>query len=413
MKPLRLPAPEERVWKLWLPCVHYAAGFYLLMFALYTHTLYVLFYNFPADFSAYFRAAHIALTAPANLYNDAFYASQFRGSSIVIPYIYPPTFLLVLWPFAFLSYATAYYVWIALNLVASFVLCKKIRTLCEQNNIEKYKSLLASMAVGIAVWGYVLIIGQTSIIMTMAIVLFLLGWQNKQYKAGAFWLAAALCLKPHFFIPLLFFMAGNKQYKFLGYCLMWGAVFVGLSMLIVGYQPYLEYITRITAQQTQVNEYVSNFKGMINVRGILTSLLTADDRDWIARVALILYAGVMVVCFFIGRMQLSTTILFPLVLSLSWFFSPWLHIQDCYCLLPAAVLMLSHLTQRHKTYWLLPSYLLIAVFTVCAPIPIFTPYALGKDPYWFYRTCLILLMGLAAYITSCELRMARKPGSSA
>src|SRR5262249_35659908 len=63
-----------------------------------------------ADFLPLWTGAHLAITAPERLY-DFRYVTELQGSPQLRPFIYPPSALIVLWPFALLPTGVAFVVW--------------------------------------------------------------------------------------------------------------------------------------------------------------------------------------------------------------------------------------------------------------------------------------------------------------
>ncbi|HLG63089.1 MAG TPA: glycosyltransferase family 87 protein [Ktedonosporobacter sp.] len=384
---------RDRVWDTELPYIHYAFSMCASLMA-----TYLLFgnsvYQPDFDFLAYFRASHIIFIDPDKLYDVSAYPVH---SHIVhfLPYINPPTFLLILCPLAFFSYPVAYGIWMMFNIAVSILLIKKIRALSELIGIQKYKNLFGSLTMGLPLWVNILLQGQASIVITAAITIFLLYLQNRQEKFGAFWFSVALCIKPHLFLPLLCFFAGYRRYRLLAYIFLWTLFFTWLSILLVGYHAWVDFFLQIAALNAHLTERAAACVYMINLRGVFSYFLGLRYETLITYVSFLGYSLIMLASWLIGNYGSTRLVLcqetLPLALSLSFFFSPWLHVQDCYVLLPVTIFVLTSLAELEREVLLLPVYIF------AFPISLLIPMA------WANRLLLIVFVCVSGYnVWSCR-----------
>jgi len=342
-----------------LPCLHYAGGLLLCAILVYGHFSVTGSHTSIYDFYSYFRAAQVMHFAPHSLYEDSLYTLSYVPG--VAAFLNPPTFAMFLYPLGFFTYPVAYGLWVLLNLVLSFCIHQKIGVLADALQLQHYKNLLRSLTVGIFVWSYVFLMGQASIILCLCVIAFIQALQEEKRNMASFWLALALCIKPQLFVPLVFFLAGYRCYKILLSSVCWSLAFALCSLLLAGYDVWMQYIHHLFTVNHSAGEiYGASFDLMINLRGILYMFLPEELYSWIAGIAfasylLIIFASAAIGHYAVNK-KMDIQAVIPLIFILSWFFSPWLHLQECYVLLPVAIAIMPHLLARKQTYGLILAY---------------------------------------------------------
>ncbi len=371
------------LWQVGLPILHYLFGASLLFCSLLFHYRYADI----VDFYTYYHAAVVMLQQPQNLYHSELYALPYNPQHYV-PFNNPPSFALFIYPLGFFSYPAAWSIWIGINLIASIAVIFRVRTLAESLGLQKYKNLLGAVAVGIPSWVYIMHIGQVSVILALAITSFLVHWRSGEHKAAAFWIAVGAAIKPHYFVFLLLFLLGCRQCKCVMHCAAWFGLFALISVALLGYQLWPAYVYHILEMNHHSEGFASFFERMVNLRGILTASLSSDHGEWVTRLIFTLYGLGGIGCLMLGcyahAKQAKIEAFVPLVFALSWFLAPWLHMQDCYSLLPVITLLLAYLTPIRRSYLLLPIYVLMTLF--------------GFAGFWPYRLSLLLLVCISASI---------------
>lgn len=347
-----------------LPCFHYAYGIAILIMAMSGQQ--ALMGNSPSqpmDFFAYYGAAQALHHAPSQLYAFLFYTPPYvpeiAGSGQeAFTFINPPTFALILYPLGAWKYAEAYGAWCLLNLALTAFIWQRMRRFANAMEQANYRNLLASLTIGLVIWAYALSIGQVSIFLCLATVSFLWMWKTQRASWSGFWLGIALCVKPHFFIPLLAFLVGNRQWRLLAFSLGTAGLFVLGSFFAVGWEGWMGYAHAILTVNQHIG-YKAGYELMINLRGWL-SAYTGYPQSLILQLSLVGYALAILLNFLLGRKRHWERAL-PLAMTLAWFFAPWLHVQDLYGLLPVAILLFAGLGEG-RARWLLPSYIAAAFF---------------------------------------------------
>lgn len=189
----------------------------------------------PLDFQMYYTSGYQMRTHPSQLYDLATQKQlqrELTGKRRFSPFDHPSFEALVYVPFSFLKYRTAYFVYIAFNmllLAAAFVVARAafssvIPLLQPRPGLIFFLFLPLLIA---------LIFGQDSI---LSLLLYCLTWRQlkrgKDASAGS--LLALALFKPQIVVPFAAVLVIRRGWKFAGGFLATGAAVTALSICIVG-----------------------------------------------------------------------------------------------------------------------------------------------------------------------------------
>jgi hypothetical protein len=361
------------------------------------------------DFASYYAAGHLMRTGAlydVSAYLD-FYRSLIPGlaGKVLQMYVYPPSFALVLWPLALLRYAEAYMLWAAFSCLALFVLGRQLKYLATlSGQPSAFQCFYQTLPFGLIVAFFIIFNGQVSILLAILYAGFLIGKGTGRIKYASLLLALLLNIKPHLFIPLLIYEAGNRQWKSLAYVTLYGALFFLLSTVILGLQPWEDYVGLL--QSANAGHVAgANFDNMVNLRAGLTRL-SANNQNTVSIIIFALYFIYCASIFCMPRQvdkNRSGFIWYALILSPGFLLSPWLHSHDLIVLLPAAVLLVPALRACGKAYWLCLCYIMLSYANcLTQPLNIFeTVWRLNSS------AALIILAYLSCYLMISEIKNRR------
>lgn len=240
------------------------------------------------DYSVLWTGARIAFSQPERLYDFDFVTN---AQSWLVepehgprPWVYPPTALLVLAPFAWLPFFWSYCAFMIVSGAA--YLFASTRFFCRQW-IPGLTYLLLSYSVFFAARS-----GQTTFLIGAGTVGALLLLRSQPVWAGVlFGLAAAV--KPQMLVLAPLAMIAGGYWSALGASFVAGAGAVGLSLLLFGLQPWLDWISSLPA-------FVETVRGMdILDRGVTpTAMLWNAGFDGpvvsLLRIAFAVFAAIVV-----------------------------------------------------------------------------------------------------------------------
>ncbi|MBO6755211.1 MAG: DUF2029 domain-containing protein [Roseibium sp.] len=206
------------------------------------------------DFICFWLAGHEALTGGAGaIYdNTAFRAVQhpFLGEDAFFPFMYPPTFLLLVMPLGVLSFASAYIVFMGLSLAACALAGRVIWGSWQG----------AFIVLSLPAVFNVLVHGQNSLLACALLGAGLICLQNRQMVwAGIF--IGLLSFKPQFgiLIPLVL-IAGRYWTAFITAAVV-TLGFAGLSWAVLGTEVWVAFLAQTEfARSLLVNDFVAMYK---------------------------------------------------------------------------------------------------------------------------------------------------------
>ncbi len=212
-----------------------------------------------------------------------------NGSSL--PYNHPPFEALVFAPFARLSYLTAYFCWLGINILLVLGIPLVLRPhLTVLGKEPIFLWLLASFAFYpnfIA-----LMQGQDSIFVLFCYCMAFAALRSKdEFRAGG-WLALALCkfhLVLSFVLPFLLL----KRKRFVAGFLAVAVVLLFIGLAAVGWRGWQAYPGYVLSSENNTNSLWNHALGnTANLRGLIWSVLPAD-RPWLRGGVLTLLSGLI------------------------------------------------------------------------------------------------------------------------
>lgn len=321
-----------------------------------------------ADFKCFYTAGKIIAEGQGNrLYDEQTQAQRLLK---VIPghvkfYFNPPIFAL---PFVFLSYfplMTAYWIWTVLSILALFTGIILFTSLPIIENDEKW--LLGTAALAFEPTYHNLHWGNLSAFVLLLLALFFRDLLAGNNRRAGIWLAL-LMIKPELFLVSAVILSIKCKWNFLKGYLGLGLILIILSMVIVGFEGFSEYMKinlsaakSYTDVQTEI--HLSN---MISWRGLFIRFLGGNT---LAEIFSFIYLGLS---FFLlgmvwhGEWKPDSPVFgsqWALTLIISLLVAPHVYLQSLILVFPAAVLFIRNLQQAYSSQY--RQYLpLIALSTV-------------------------------------------------
>jgi alpha-1,2-mannosyltransferase len=299
------------------------------------------------DFTAFYGGGAMLRTGQtAHLYElAAQYQLQIRFApsvkirSAALPYNHPPFEALLFVPFTYMSYVTAYQLWVFLNILmvaASLWIVRK-----------KYADVgrLSSVFVILAATAFVPIVnalmqGQDSILFALLLTLSLGCLEEGKDVRGGMALGASL-FKFHLVLPLALILTLRRPRLLLGFAPI--AVLLGaVSIVMVGWSGMAEY-ARVLFQMEKQGAGGADIVGMPNLRGLIAGLPGVDGGTalWLTIACSMTVAGIAI--WQITRPDTSIRFVFAIGSVTS--------------------VMVSYHTLTHDLVWLLP--VLLILFATC------------------------------------------------
>jgi hypothetical protein len=218
--------------------------------------------GFP-DFSIFYTAGKILRLDRSRLYDDRLQevvqrsfspAVERRGS--ILPFNHPPFEAVFFVPFTAVSYLTAYFLWLAVNLAIVAGLLLRLRVhLVNLRALPIWLWVLAGL--GFFPVFVALIQGQDSTVVLLAYALaFTALRRNSEFVAGA-WLALGLC-KFHLLLPFVVTLLPQKRFKLFGGFAAVTALLGILGALAVGWHGLLSYPAYVW-HSDRATKYAWNF----------------------------------------------------------------------------------------------------------------------------------------------------------
>lgn len=205
--------------------------FFLAAIGTISRTVSLVWNSYLPDFSIFYQAVFVGFSKEnPYLYSD-FFAS----------FIYPPLFLLCIYPFAFVSFATASQLWILISVfslgISLFLLAVLLRASWLKVSIVCF---LAAISFPVK---FTLGMGQVNLVLLLCIILFLYFTEKKKILAAIFFMIAAMIK----IIPLLFLypLILRKAYRQLVLIVIVFVVFALFTIGIFGWDLSAYYLFHV------------------------------------------------------------------------------------------------------------------------------------------------------------------------
>jgi hypothetical protein len=345
------------------------------------------------DFWALFSASTMFHDAPSLIYEPGvsahFFQQQIKGFMPGIKpeqshvFIYPPLVFILISPLQFLSYTQAYIGFSMVNLLAALCCAKMVASLARKLNLTEYAPVLSS-----AIWFnlatlFIMINGQLSLIFCTILLVLLLGHHKKEWKKAGIFIAILMHCKPFLFAPLCLWlfirMPGTER-------IVCALVFASIGLLctaILGQAIWISYLHQAMLVGQQAQGFFANITDMVNLRGLLVSLLGDAQVAVVTNCCSIMYLVVLVGVAVAAFKKPSTpehNVWIPITFALGAFFSPWTHFHDLVMLLPVSLYLLASLAKHHQARRYIPVYVLSTLWSA------FIPFA------WLGRMALMVML---------------------
>lgn len=197
------------------------------------------------DFAIFWSASHLALNqGPLQAYDAralaevmAEYGTLAAGSSVVLPWLYPPTFLLAIMPLSLMSLAVSYLLFL---LATGYVYVRSISTLLATPSFWRqgiWLPVVASPATLIAA-----LMGQNSLL-TAGLAALAVYWVDRRPVIAGM-LVGLLAIKPQFamLFPLALILLG--AWRALASAAVTAALFLALSVAVCGWETVPAFIEK-------------------------------------------------------------------------------------------------------------------------------------------------------------------------
>jgi Glycosyltransferase family 87 len=269
------------------------------------------------DFKIFYAGALILHThREAELYDPAV-QSQVETSLLQIPaekalpYNHPPFELLLFLPLARLSYAHAFYLWVAisicLGLAAGALMAGQLKRLADYWGPLPFVLVLGSFS-----FLALLLQGQDSAVALILVVLAWVALRRGEDSWGGFWLGLGL-FKFQFFLPLGALVVVWKIKVLRGLAIA-AAVLLAISGILVGPSGVISYF-HFTTRMAQATSAGANMKFgyprlMPNLRGLIFGIASgAGDvpQPTAARIALVIVLAASAVIFVWGARRITAS----------------------------------------------------------------------------------------------------------
>ncbi len=347
-----------------------------------------------SDFFAYFAAAHLLRTAPSGLYNPTAILAFFHllrpdiTGDAVVGYLYPPPFALLLLPLGTLPYMAAYALWCALGVLCLLLGARWMEELAQAHGAQEWHSFFKTLALGLPVTFFAFLNGQVSLLLYALLAALLCALTRQRTLMAALALSIMLQIKPHLFLVLPAYLLGCRQWRLIGFTIVFWLLLAAASVLLLGAQAwpdYLHLLQQIYFQHLQVD---ADYAHMINLQGLFAGTIGADA---LRAPLTILYGLFAAFCLLWPLMRRTKSVdigRLSLLMPLNFLLSPWLHIHDLLILLPACVPLAGALLARNRIAWMIPCYVMASYLVVLLPLEAYA---------WCFRAALLWLCGLSLY----------------
>ncbi|CAB5082422.1 hypothetical protein IST4116A_00099 [Burkholderia cenocepacia] len=195
--------------------------------------------DFRVFWSASFVSLHGGPLAAFDLHQmfaaEARLLPDWPPARIAAPWVYPPTFQLLVYPLALLPYAASYGLFVGIGIAVALAAC----TLAMKDRPLPWIALIAFPGIWVAT-----ICGQNSLL-TLACAAGALGWLERR-PAAAGVCAGLLVIKPQLALlfPVLFLCGGHV--RAVGTMAVTAALFCAVSALVLGVPPWMRFFDTLS-----------------------------------------------------------------------------------------------------------------------------------------------------------------------
>ena len=284
------------------------------------------------DFLVYWVASYLAIAGKPliifdfNLFKEMLAA--FAGKPFLLPWFYPPTFLVILLPLSLLPYSVSLVTWLSITLFIYVLVVRRIAP-----DPATIWLTLAFPATLLNI-GY----GQNGFLSAGLFGGGLLLLDRHPYLAGLIW--GFFTYKPHLFILIPFALIAGRQWKALGGLILSFSCLVLISVFAVGGETWLVFLKNgliaTKALETDFHGYVLAWDKMVTVFSVTRSagvfqplsyilqgvvMLGAFGltiRVWFRGASLAIRASVLTLCALIFTPYAFAYDLTILILPLAW-----------------------------------------------------------------------------------------------
>lgn len=249
------------------------------------------------DFTVFYTGWSLVLHDPANTYDveaqrrvqaEIMRGRHFEGG--VMTFYYPPHAALAFAPLAALPFEAAFAVWTLAQVACLVLLVRRAWTLAGLSAplapIDRW--VLATAVAAFLPVLYTLQIGQLSIAMTLALVVF---WEAFERRRDALAGAAllALTVKPQLLVVPLLLLLASRRWRAFAWSCAWGAPLVLASVARLGPRSWIDYPAHVRRLEGFVAGGSHDF--MLNVRGTLTRLFGSQRERPIVGVSAVVFVA--------------------------------------------------------------------------------------------------------------------------
>lgn len=237
------------------------------------------------DFLPMWTGAKMAWATPHLLYDfDAVTAAQdwlMNRWSRLRPFVYPPSILPVLAPFAALPFYWAYVIWTVLGAI---LVAGATATAAKSQRLLAAALVLLSPPGSLA-----LIVGQSTLLVAGCLTLAVTELSRRPWLAGAlFGLAAAVKPQAAVLVPVA--LVAARAWKALGVSILMGLTLGLASMAMVGWRPWLAWLESLPRFAELITLSPSHMRGGVTLTMMGVNLRMDPDLLGWARLAAMLTA---------------------------------------------------------------------------------------------------------------------------
>lgn len=244
---------------------------YIIVFTIIFSFLYIIKdenkpedYAFGGDFILFWAASKQLIHGHIyDIYNTAAHDAVMQSAHALshpykLPFLYPPSMLFFIWPWAFFTYTLSYTLW---SLTAPFITAKTLSILCRNWSITAFAFVSPQFCIS-------LVTGQTGLLIALILTLGFYYIEKNPFVSGLFF--GLLIIKPHvaFLVPLGLIFMGRWR-TIIG--MMTSAIcMVGLSLCVFGLDAWIRFFEYSHMMQDSILHNVALCQIFITLFGFLS-----------------------------------------------------------------------------------------------------------------------------------------------
>lgn len=306
------------------------------------------------DFSVFHKAGALANAGhAADAYDDgkmiAAQHAAFPGSTLRLPWNYPPTFQLMLMPFGALPYVAAWLIWSCLLYGCyAFLIGRLVR--------DTRHRVFLLLAPGVAVN---LFFGQNGVLSTVLMGGGVLLLGSRPILAGI--LLGMLAYKPQLALLAPLALIAGREWRALAAAAASQAALAALSVAVLGIAPWIDFLHKIS-HPAAVLASSSDWRAVPSVMTFAKTIGLADQASAVCH--WIIAALAASVTLWIWWRRHHPLLRLGVLAAATLLVTPYLRAYDlALTILPIAVVLIrAHITMPEKaivfTAWLIPAYLM-------------------------------------------------------